>query len=339
MRYLVTGATGFIGGRLARRLVAEGHRVVTIARDPGRAGDLVALGVEVHRGDITDRASLDRPMAGVDGLFHVAAWYRIGARDGGEGRRINVDGTRNVLEAMRAAGVKKGVYTSTLAVFGDTHGKRVDEGYFTPGPFDTEYERTKWAAHYQVAVPMMEQGLPLVIVQPGLVYGPGDTSSVRVTLHQFLRRRLSMLPERTAYCWAHVDDTVTGHLLAMEKGRVGESYIIAGPPHTLVEAMALASRLSGVPVPRMRASPLLLRAMAGVMDVVGRFVALPGSYTSEGLRVIAGTTYLGDNAKARRELGYAPRPLEEGLRETLLHEMKELGLEPPRASGGPPGSS
>lgn len=111
MRYFVTGATGFIGGRLARKLVEMGHQVVTIARTPEKAGDLVALGVEVHKGDLTDKESMRAPMTGADGVYHVAAWYKLGERDTSMAQAINVDGTRNVLELMRDLGVPKGVYT------------------------------------------------------------------------------------------------------------------------------------------------------------------------------------------------------------------------------------
>src|SRR5688500_20405995 len=122
MKYLVTGATGFIGGRVARQLVEAGHQVITVARNPDRAGDLRELGVEVHMGDITDKDSLRAPMTGVDGVFHIAAWYEIGAKDSSMAQRINVDGTRNVLETMRDLSIPKGVYTSTLAINSDTHG-------------------------------------------------------------------------------------------------------------------------------------------------------------------------------------------------------------------------
>ena len=331
MRYLVTGATGFVGGRVARLLRARGHDVVTVARDPARAGGLAALGVEVVPGDITDRASLEAPMRGVDGVFHLAGWYKLGQRDVAPGQRVNVDGTRNVLEAMRDAGVAKGVYTSTLAVNGDTHGMRVDESHRFDGPFVSEYDRTKWVAHHQVALPMMRAGLPLVIVQPGLIYGPGDTSSVRTTLIRFLERELPLVPGGAAYSWAHVDDIATGHLLAMDHGRAGECYHLAGPAWTLVDALKVIERISGVKAPGFVAPPALLRAMATLMGLVGRVVPLPEQYSAENLRVIAGCTYLGDASKAERELGWKARPLEEGLRETVLHEMGLLRMPAPLA--------
>jgi nucleoside-diphosphate-sugar epimerase len=328
MKYFVTGATGFIGGRVTQKLVAAGHQVVALVRTPAKAKSLRDLGVSLREGDITDKESMRATMTGADGVFHLAAWYKIGARDKRMAEKINVDGTRNVLELMKELGIPKGVYTSTLAVFSDTNGQMVDETYRHNGPWLSKYDRTKWKAHYEVAEPMMKAGLPLVIVQPGLVYGPGDTSPVRDNLILYLRGKLPMAPQRTAYCWAHVDDVAHGHLLAMEKGKSGEKYIIAGPPHTFQEALAIAEKITGVKAPRIRASPAMLKALAGLMKVIGAVLPLPEMYNAESLRVIAGVTYLGSNAKAKRELGYQVRPLEEGLRETLLHEMKLLGMKP-----------
>jgi len=226
-KYFVTGATGFIGGRVTRQLVDAGHDVVAIARNPESARDLESIGVDVRRGDITNPDSLRGPMAGVDGVFHIAGWYKIGSRDPSEGERINVAGTRNVLAAMKELRVPKGVYTSTLAVFSDTHGQLVDETYRHHGPWLTEYDRTKWIAHYEIAEPMIRAGLPLVVVQPGVNYGPGDTSEIRPTFVRYLQGKLRAIPKRTAYCWAHVEDTARAHVLAMERGRAGEPYIRA----------------------------------------------------------------------------------------------------------------
>ena len=326
MRYFVTGATGFVGGRVARQLIEAGHSVAAVVRDPAKAHDLAALGVEVQRGDVTDKASMRASMTGADGVFHIAGWYKIGARDKSPGVAVNVEGTRNVLELMRDLNIPRGVYTSTLAVFSDTHGRLVDESYRYDGPHLSEYDRTKWVAHYAIADPLIAAGLPLVIVMPGLIYGPGDTSSARTTLVRYLRRRLPVVPAGTAFCWAHVDDVARAHLLAMERGTPGQSYIVAGPRHTLIDALETAQQITGVPAPRLHVSPTILRGAAGVMGLVERVVPLSDEYSSEYLRVSAGTTYLGDNARARRELGYAPRPLREGLEETLRHEMRLLGM-------------
>lgn len=331
MKYYVTGATGFIGGHVARQLIASGYTVIAPARTPAKAQDLVNLGVNVIKGDVTDKESMRASMTGVDGVFHIAGWYKIGVKDKSMGMSINVDGTRNVLQLMKELNIPRGVYTSTLAVNSDTRGKVVDETYYHPddGHWFSEYDRTKWVAHYTVAMPMVKEGLPLVTVMPGLVYGPGDTSTVHETFVQYLQRKLPMVPAQTTYCWAHVDDIARGHILAMEKGTAGEEYIIAGPVARVVEVLEIAEKITAVPAPRLHPSFGAIRAMASLMGILEKVIPLPESYTAESLRVTT-ATYLGSNEKARRELGYTLRPLEEGLRETLLYEMRKLGMQPPQ---------
>lgn len=320
MKYFVTGATGFVGGVLVRKLREQGHEVNASVRDPAAAKDLQAIGVNLFRGDVTDKESLREAMQGTDGIFHVAGWYKIGVKNKSDAAPVNVDGTRNVLELMRELNIPKGVYTSTLAVNSDTRGSVVDESYRYGGEHISEYDRTKAAAH-DIARDFIAAGLPLVIVMPGLIYGPGDTSELRPNVVRILTGQPLVIPDQTAYCWAHVDDIAQGHILAMEKGKIGESYIIAGEPCTIAEAFRLASEFAGQPAPKvvshrmMRVLSALIKPLDGLM---------PPTYTSEGLRVIAGVTYLGDNSKARRELGYEPRPLREGWEETLRHEINLL---------------
>lgn len=323
MKYFLTGATGFIGGRLARLLRQAGHEVIAVVRTPAKAQDLAAVGVQLVKGDVTDKESMRAPMTGVDGVYHVAGWYKVGVKDTGEGQRINVDGTRNVLELMRELKIPKGVYTSTLAVNSNTNGREVDETYKFTGQHLSVYDRTKADAHH-VAEQFVAQGLPLVIVQPGLVYGPEDTSSVRGLIIQLIQRQLPAIPRVTAFSWAHVDDIAQAHILGMEKGRPGENYFICGPTHTLVEGIQIACEAAQVPMPLM-VPPVFLSLGSALMRVIEKIATVPEAYTSEGLRVTAGVTYIGTNAKARRELGYTPRSLKEGLTATVKHEMKLLG--------------
>jgi len=174
---------------------------------------------------------------------------------------------------------------------------------------------------------MIKAGLPLVIVLPGAVYGPGDTSLIGETFTQYLKGKLPMLPKQTTFCWSHVEDTARGHLLAMEKGTPGESYIIAGPCHTFEATFEIAATITDIPAPRLRIPPAAIKSMAALMGVIGKVVPLPPTYTAETLRVTAGATYTASNAKARRDLGFDPRPLDEGLRPTLLAEMERLGIQ------------
>lgn len=264
-------------------------------------------------------------MTGVDGVFHCAALYAWGA-DSAIAERINVDGTRHVLEAMRDAGVPKGVYTSTLAVNSDTQGREVDESYRYDGPFLSVYERTKWRAHHEVARPMMAAGLPLVILQPGAIYGPGDTSSLRGFFRQYLERRLPLVPTATAFGWGYIDDVAAAHIAAITRGRAGESYIVSGPTHTMLDALRIAESLTGIAPPSRQPPPILFKAASLVMRLVGLVSHVPEGFSAESLRLLAGVTYLGDYGKARRELGYHPRSLADGLRETLDEEMRALGI-------------
>jgi nucleoside-diphosphate-sugar epimerase len=320
MLFFVTGATGFLGGALARQLIADGHRVRALVRSPDAARDLAALGVELAAGDVTDLDSMRAPMRGVAGVFHVAGWYKIGLRDRSPADRVNVGGTTNVLRLMKELGIPKGVYTSTVAVNSDTRGRLVDETFRFSGKHLSAYDRSKAEAH-RVAERFIADGLPLVIVQPGVIYGPDDTSAIGRTFRDFLARQLPAIPRETAFSWAHVDDVAGGHILAMERGVAGRSYFLAGPVHTLVEALDLAAEITGLPAPRLKLSPRVIRGAAHLMKPINLLVPLPPVLTPESLRVIGGVTYIGSNDRARRELGWHPRSLREGLTETLRHEM------------------
>ena len=325
MKYYLTGATGFIGGHVAHQLLGRGHEVVALVRTPEKAVELREAGVELIEGDITEPDTLAGTMAGADGVFHIAAWYKVGARNRDMAHAINVDGTRNVLEEARRAGVPRIVYTSTLAVHGNTNGVPVTEDHRMDGPWLSVYDRTKWLAHYEVAVPMIEAGLPLVIVQPGLVHGPGDHSNVGTVFRDYLQGRLPAIPKQGG-CWSYVEDIAAGHLLAMEQGELGEAYHLAGPCMLWEEAFPIIEEITGIDAPRFVLPAWLARAASWLMKPVNAVIALPPNYHPETLRVAGGTTYFASDAKAREALGWDPRPVEEGLAITLKAEMARLGM-------------
>lgn len=169
MRYFVTGATGFVGGKVARRLLQSGDEVIALVRDPAGAVDLAELGATLPPGDVTDTESMRAPMQGADGVFHVVGWYKVGVRDKSAAVAVNIGGTRNVLELMQELKLLKGVYTSTLAVYSDTGGELADESYRLEGKRLSEYDRTKAAAH-ALAGQFMRDGLPLVESRLGAAY-------------------------------------------------------------------------------------------------------------------------------------------------------------------------
>jgi nucleoside-diphosphate-sugar epimerase len=320
----VTGATGFLGAELTKQLIGRGHQVIALVRSLEKASLLKALGVQLHVGDVTQRESLVAPMCGVDGVFHAAGWYKIGVANP-SAEAVNVGGTRNVLEVAREHNIPRIVHTSTVGVFGDTHGQVADESYFARGPFLTEYDRTKWMAHYDVALPMARAGLPLVIAMPGLIYGPGDTSPVQTTLAQLLRGRLYVTPSRVSFAWGYIEDIARGLRQAMDQGRLGECYLLTGPIHTFQDAFTLAARIAGKRPPPLHPPPAMMKALAGVAGLLER-KEMRRRASSETLRLMSGTTWIGTAAKAERELGFATRPLDEGLRHTIEHELRQLGM-------------
>lgn len=316
MKAFVTGGSGFIGQHVVRKLIQRGYKVYCLARSERSAGIVAALGATVVAGDITDTASMREGMRGSDVVFHLAGWYKLGAPDWMEAETLNVRGTRNVLRLAHELGVPKIVYTSTVTVLGDTGGKLVDETFFQGGPFLTEYDRTKWLAHYKVAIPLIEKGAPIIIVMPGVTYGPGDTSVAAEMMRRFYRG-IPVLPgPSTTITYAHVEDMAEGHILAAERGKIGESYILTGPAVPLVEMVDFWAHLTGKPAPQLRIPAEMLRPLAPLMGKIGAVVPLPSVFSQEATATL-GATYTATSDKARMQLGWQTRPLQTGMLETF----------------------
>lgn len=319
-RIVVTGATGFIGSRLVPALLRRGYAVTCLVRNPAKATDLARQGAELAPGDVTERSSLVEPLRGAAALFHLAGWYALGNLDKAQMRAINVEGARHALEAAAELGVPKIIHTSTVGVFGNTHGKIVDEIY-QAGKNDmaSEYERTKWAAHYEVAVPLQQRGAPVIIVQPGGVIGPGDVSPISDIFRYYLRRMPIMFGARSGATFAHVADMAEGHVLALEKGRPGQSYILAGPSMTYRQVFELCQTIAGIPATRLWAPAWMASASARLIGAV-ELVGLKTPFAAEALATLADYTFWASAEKARRELGWAERPVEAAFKEVLDHE-------------------
>jgi nucleoside-diphosphate-sugar epimerase len=313
VRAFVTGATGFLGGALVRALRERGDEVAALVRDPSRARRLTG---EIVEGDVSDRTRLATQMQGSDAVFHVAAMYEVGIPRSAQPRMFeaNVRGTENVLDAAVDAGVRRIVYVSTINVFGNTHEHVVDETYGRPGgDFVSYYDETKYLAHV-AARNRIDRGAPVVIVQPGAVYGPGDHSELGAQLAQARAGKLKFLALADVGVNAvHVDDVAVGLLLAHDRGRVGESYVLGGRITRLRELIAIVSRQAGRRPPRLEIPTALVKLMIPLGPLVGRAMGT-GPNLRELIAAADGVTYWASDEKARRELGYAPRPLEEGLR-------------------------
>ncbi|GAB4498704.1 MAG: NAD-dependent epimerase/dehydratase family protein [Anaerolineales bacterium] len=349
----LTGGSGFIGGHLIRQLVAKGYSVRALARSESSAHKVTALGAQPILGDLEDEAALRSAMTGCDVVFHLAAWYELTRRNAEQAYAINVDGTRRVLRIAHEVGVPRIVYTSTVATFGDTGGNLVDETYHYRPQTDlmvgacqptqtrqpanalrTEYDRTKYLAH-EAALELVRAGAPIITVMPGGVYGAGDTSSIGEMMTLYLRGFLALLPgPETMLTYAHVEDVAAGHILAAEQGKVGESYILAGPALTMEEVVALWAELTGKPRPLLGIPARFLRPFAPLMDVLQEKLPLPNALSGEALRIL-GATYIARSDKAMQALGWQPRPLADGMRATLQAFQAELDAQAPRDTAQP----
>lgn len=320
MKVFLTGGTGFIGGEVARQLRRRGDEVVCLVRSPEKAAALSGLGCELVEGDLGDEAAIRRGIEGCEAAIHAAAMYEVGipASQRPAMYEANVAGTERVLRAALEAKVAKAVYVSTVGAFGNTRHRVVDESYEHPGrEFTSYYEETKLEAHRVARRMIEEEGLPCTIVQPGGVYGPGDTSQVADLLEQFFAGRLVLLPfPGFGICLSHVEDVAAGILLALDRGKAGESYVLSGPVTTMRETIDVVAALSGRKAPKHAMPTPLLKAMTPIGSLVGRLLGQPPNLR-ELISAADGTTHWASHEKASRELGYAPRGMEEGLRQTL----------------------
>jgi nucleoside-diphosphate-sugar epimerase len=320
VKVFVTGATGFIGGEVARQLRDRGDEVVALVRSPAKGAKLTALGCELVAGDLGDATALRKGMAGCDAVIHAAAMYEVGipAKQRPTMWEANVAGTERAMKAALEERIPRVVYVSTVGIFGNTHGRVVDESYKNPeNDFTSYYEETKLEAHKVVDRMVAEEGLPAVIVQPGGVYGPGDTSQVADLLEQFFAGKLPLLPfPELGICMTHVEDIAGGILLGLEKGTPGEAYVISGPATTMREAVETVARISGRKAPKRNLPTGLMRMMVPFGPVVGKVMGQPPNLR-ELISSGDGVTFWASYEKAQRELGYSPRGMDEGLRQTL----------------------
>ena len=316
MKAFVTGGSGFIGRHVVRKLLDRGYFVSALAHSPESAQKLEDMGAEVIHGDITNMSSMRGGMVGSDLVFHMAGMYAVGSVDREEMENVNVGGTRKVLRLAQELEVPKIIYTSTVNVFGDTKGELVDETFVSEGPFRTEYDRTKWLAHYKVVLPFIEKGVPIVIAMPGPAYGPGDHSIIADMMRLFYRGFPAVPGPDTVATFTHVDDVAEGHILVAEKGRIGETYILTGPAIPLGEMMDFWAHLTGKSAPTLSLPSPLLKLSASLVGAAGTFTDLNSAFSKEGAAFV-GATYMARSDKAREELGWRTRSLQTGMLETF----------------------
>jgi dihydroflavonol-4-reductase len=320
VRAFVTGGTGFIGGHLVRKLRERGDEVVALVRSPDKAAELKQQGVELIEGDMSSVDAIRQGTERADAVFHGAAIYKVGIPKSQheEMYESNVRGTERVLDAAIQAGVPRIVYISTINVFGNTHGETVDETYERnlDDGYLSYYDQTKYESH-QVAMDRIAKGAPIIIVQPGGVYGPKDHSEVGNMIAQYRSGRLPAVPfPDTGLNMVHVEDVADGTLLAYDRGEPGQSYVLGGEITTMRGILEKVALIDGKKPPKRTLPTGFLRAMAPVAPVFGKLMGLPPN-VKEVISASEGVTYWGTDTKARERLGYSPRDLETGLRQTL----------------------
>ena len=315
MTTLVTGATGFVGSHVARQLVTAGHPVRILARKNSNLQPLEGLSVERVEGDLREPVSLERAMRGVRRVFHVAADYRLSARDPGELYESNVDGTRFLLEAARDAGVERIVYTSTvatMAVPADDGTLPNEETRAALGQMIGHYKRSKFLAELE-AIKAATAGVPVVIVNPTAPVGPGDwkpTPTGRIIV-DFLNGKMPAYVD-TGLNVVPVEDVAAGHLLAAEKGRIGERYILGARNMTLKQILDTLAQITGRPAPRLK-MPHAIALAAGYADQwISRLTGRAPQIPVEGVKMSRHRMFV-ESDKAERELGYKPGSVEAAL--------------------------
>ncbi|MGA7396108.1 MAG: NAD-dependent epimerase/dehydratase family protein [Solirubrobacterales bacterium] len=323
MKIFMTGATGFIGTSTAKHLTAQGHELTCLVRDRKRAIELTELGCTLTDGDLSDQERLTEQMEGHDAVLHNAALYEVGIPETRHEAlyQANVRGTRHVLNACLAADIPRVLYVSTCAVFGNTNREIADESFARPDlNFTSYYEETKYQAH-QIALDLIRnRSLPCVIAQPAGVYGPGDHSAIASTLKQFLDGKLPLVPFADfGTGLTHVDDIASGLNLILDKGTVGECYILNASNVTMSQLLETAGAIAGRKAPSRALPTGLLKLLQPVGPLVGKALGQPPNLR-ELIASADGVTFWADGSKAKDTLGFRPRDLESGLRETLEAE-------------------
>jgi dihydroflavonol-4-reductase len=299
-------------GTIARVLRERGDEVVALVRSPSRAAALSALGCELVAGDVVDPTETVPDLRRCDALIHGAAIYEIGvnAARRRQMEETNVTGTRRMLDAANAAATPRIVYVSTIAAFGNTHGAVVAEGHHPTSPPTSAYEDTKRRAH-EIALDAARRGAPIVIVQPGQVYGPNDHSAVGANFRALADGRLRYRAfEDLGLNLVHVDDLADGILRALDRGRAGECYILGGEIATLGDAYRAVAKATG------RGLPALVLPTA-VARLAGRLIPSMREVVSSA----DGVTFWATDAKARALLGTKPRDLATGMRDVFGPSM------------------
>jgi nucleoside-diphosphate-sugar epimerase len=314
----LTGATGFIGGRVARLLSERGHGLRCLVRNPAAATALAGLGAELIEGDICDASALDRGLAGADAAIHLAAIYDLGVVDAAEMERVNVGGTAAFLAAARHRGTRLRVHiSSTAALDPPTSGEADETAPLASPPYPAVYHRTKTGAH-RLALEAQAAGDPVAIVCPAFVYGPGDQGPAGQMVRDLVRGRLpGLLRDPAWFSFVYVDDVARGIVAAVERGRPGQTWILSGEHASLNDFAERVARAAGRRPPLLRFPVGVAAVTGGLLDALSRVTGARFTMSREGVTAVARRRWLFGHGEATRELGFAPRGLADGIAATV----------------------
>jgi dihydroflavonol-4-reductase len=316
---LVTGGSGFVGSAVAHALAARGFAVRALVRPSSNRTNLAGLACEIVEGDMADAQSLIRALDGVRYLFHVAADYRLWARNPDEIMRNNLEGTRNVMIAARKCDTERIVYTSSVACLKPVQGGSADEtSRLEARDAIGAYKQSKIAAQHLVEKMIAEEGLPAVIVSPSTPVGPRDirpTPTGRIIVEAASGHMPGFVD--TGLNVVHVDDVAEGHILALERGRIGQTYILGGQDVTLKDLLAVIAKFAGRQPPRLQVPRQPLFPLAYAAEAIARITGKEPFITADGLRMAKYRMFF-SSAKAERELGYKSRAYASGIEDAIL---------------------
>ncbi len=325
MKALITGATGFVGSALLRLLVKQDYDLQILKRPGANTHNLFDFDIKVIEGDLQNIESLESAVDSCEQVFHVAADYRLWVPDSKDMFKTNIDGTRNLIKVAKKAGVKKIVYTSSVATLGTNQdGTSANETTFsTLENMVGTYKKSKFLAEEAVMDLIKNEACPVTIVNPSTPVGPGDikpTPTGKIILDT-IRNRMPAYVE-TGLNIAHVDDVAHGHLLAMQRGKIGERYILGGDNMSLESIINYLCSIEKINPPKIKLSHNFILPIAWIMECISKFTHSEPLVTTDGVKMSKKIMYFSSD-KAKRELGYNARPASEALDDAVSWFNKE----------------
>ncbi len=317
MNIFITGATGFIGRQLTKKLVENKFNVTALVRNRYKAKELTELGVTIHEGDVTDVNSIEGAMRGCDTLFHLANISRWWLRDKSKYIDVNVTGTKNLLKEAKKSGVKKVIFTSSVAAIRQPHGVLAKEDLEHCGEIESSYGKSKYLAEQEVLKFAKTNKMDISVLNPGVVIGPGDFKTFGKMLIEFLNRKLKFRAFDESYVpLVYIDDVVDAHIIAAEKAKSGQKYILVSENLKIIDVYKMAHEITGDPIPSFQMPPFMIKLIAHIMEIKASVTGVSPKLAVDAVNAMEKGASA-SNIKATDELGIKFMPIREALEKTI----------------------